>query len=119
MDALYFKSDVKVNSKRIVTGFLSENKIDKKEYALFSKDIESFISFVKKNWNNIIKAGFVFQIYPLKVEYKPIVLNITPSSHGKANSSIIETLYRIRKILHNYRVEVISFSFDGDICSSN
>lgn len=119
VDALYFKPDVHINSKGIVTGFLDNNQIKKKEFDTFSKDINSFIEFIKNNWNNIIKAGFVFQINPLKVSLKPIVLNITPSSNGKANSSIIDMLFEIKSILHNYRVEVISFSFDGDNCYHN
>ena len=45
---------------------------------------------------------------------KPYVIHIVPSAHGKANNQIIEKLYEIKNILHNYRIEIITFSFDGD-----
>lgn len=66
---------------------------------MFFKNIESFIEFVKNNWRNIIKAGFIFQIKPLKANLKPIILNITPSSNGKANS-FSYTCYLIKKIYY-------------------
>lgn len=72
------------------------------------------MNFIKNNWNFIIKAGFVFQLNPLLCIYKPLVLHIIPSTNGKANIHIVEMLYNIRKILHDYRIEVVSFTFDSD-----
>ena len=62
----------------------------------------------------IIKAGFVFQINPFNSLYRPIVLHIISSVNCKANKNIIDTLYKIRKILHNNRIEILSYTFDGD-----
>ena len=39
---------------------------------------------------------------------------IIPKTHGKADSEIINMLFEIKNILHRYRVEIVSFSFDGD-----
>lgn len=46
--------------------------------------------------------------------YKPIVLRIIPKQHGKADSQIVNMLFEIKNILHRCRVEIVSFSFDGD-----
>ena len=114
VDALFFKPDVKIKANGKTSGFLNNNPITKRQFNSFSKDIESFAKFIQENWNNIIRAGFVFQLNPLKNNCNSIVLHIIPHSNGKANSNIIETLYKIKSILRNYRIEIVCFSFDGD-----
>ena len=116
VDALFFKPNIKVNSNGTTSGFLVDPKIDKKQFKIFSKDIENFTKFIQKNWQNIVRAGFVFQLNPLNHFYKSIILHIIPHSNGKANSKTIEILYKIKNILKNYRIEIICFSFDGDNC---
>ena len=119
VDALFFKPDVTVDSTGITSGFENEIQLSKKEYTLFSRDLNSFTKFIKSNWYNIIKSGFVFQMNPLHENLRPIVLYIHPSCNGKSNPLIIDMLYKIRKILHNLRVEIVSFTFDGDNGYSN
>lgn len=113
VDALYFRPDIKVGPNG-VNGFLKNIEVDKKQLTSFENNIEYFISFVRDHWSEIIKAGFVYQINPFFFPIKPIVIHIIPTSHGKANNQIIEKLYTIKNILHNYRIEIMSFSFDGD-----
>lgn len=113
VDALFFRIDIKIGPNG-VEGFITEMQIEKKDISSFQSNIEYFISFVMKNWGNIVKAGFVFQINPLLFPIKPLVIHIVPSAHGKANNQIIEKLYDIKNILHNFRIEIVPFSFDGD-----
>ena len=86
---------------------------------MFSRDLNSFVKFIKSNLYNIIKSGFVFQMNPFHEILKPIALYIHPSCNGESNPLIIDILYKIRKILHNLRVEIVSFTFDGDNGYSN
>lgn len=113
VDALFFRPDISVGPNG-VKGFLKDIQIDKKKFTQYSNDIDYFISFVKQNWSILVKSGFVFQINPLFYQFKPFVIHIIPSSHGKAGKAIIDKLYEIKTILHNFRVEVVAFSFDGD-----
>lgn len=69
VDALFFKPDLKINKEGVTTGMISSCKGDQKTFNLFSRDINSFINFIKNNWNGIIKSGFVFQLNPLNSEY--------------------------------------------------
>ena len=110
----FFIPNLKVGLDGIVSGMVNDLTIEKKEFSLFSRDLNSFVNFIIANWNKIIKSGFVFQLNPLHSQFKPIVLHIKATSTGKANEEIISLLYQIRSILRNYRIEVISFSFDGD-----
>ena len=114
VDALFFKPNVKVKTDGTTSGFTQEIEISKKQFNSFSKDIENFSKFIQENWHLIVRAGFVFQLNPLKNEYKSIILHIIPHSNGKSNSNIINTLFKIKNILHNYRIEIVCFSFDGD-----
>lgn len=118
VDALYFKPDIKVGPNG-VQGFLEDIHVGQKEFSLYSHDIDFFISFVRENWSKVIRSGFVFQINPLFVQFKPFVIHIIQSSHGKASKSIIDMLYEIKNILHNHRIEIVAFSFDGDNAYSN
>lgn len=86
---------------------------------MFSRDLNSFVKFIKSNLYTIIKSGFVFQMNPFHEILKPIALYIHPSCNGESNPLIIDILYKIRKILHNLRVEIVSFTFDGDNGYSN
>ena len=92
VDALYFRPDIKINQKG-VQGFSKDIEIKKTDFNRFSHDIDHFMSFVKSNWKDIIRSGFVYQINPLHVRYKPIVVFIYPSTNGKANNLIIQKLY--------------------------
>ena len=118
VDALYFRPDIKISPKG-VEGFSKDIEISKKDFNKFANDIEYFMSFLKANWKDIIRSGFVFQMNPLDVSYKPIVVFIYPSKNDKANNSIIQKLYEIKSILHNHRIETVSFSFDGDNAYKN
>ena len=89
VDALYFRPDIKISPKG-VEGFSKDIEISKKDFNKFANDIEYFMSFLKANWKDIIRSGFVFQMNPLHVTYKPIVVFIYPSTNGKANNSIIQ-----------------------------
>ena len=114
VDALFFKPDIKIDRNGIVYGMNENIELSKGTYMMFSRNFDTFIEFVRSNWKKILKACFVFQFNPLSCRFKPIVLHIKPCSNGKANDFIINCLYRIREILHNYRIEVVSFAFDGD-----
>lgn len=114
VDALFFKPDVQIDSNGIVSGMNKEYELGKKAFSLFSRDVKSFTNFIQKNWRSIIKSGFVIQLNPFLKIYKPIVLLIIPKPRGKADSEIVNILFEIKNVLHRYRVEVVSFSFDGD-----
>lgn len=77
------------------------------------------MSFVKAIWKDIIRSGFFYQMNPLIVSYKPIVVFIYPSSYGKVNNLIIQKLYEFKNILHNHKTETVSISFDGDNAYKN
>lgn len=85
-----------------MSGFLTEVEVNKKQLTSFSYNIDYFISIVREHWSDIIKAGFVFQIKPFLFPIKPFVIHFVPTTHGKANNQIIEKLYTIKNILHNY-----------------
>lgn len=119
MDALFFKPDIKISQKGIVSGFMNEINLTQKDLKLFTKDLNSFTEFIKSNWKCLIKAAFVFQLNPLLTNYKPIVLYIKSSSNGKATEKTINDLHTIRSILKNYRIEIVSFTFDGDNAFKN
>lgn len=93
VEALFFKPNIKVNSNGTTSGFLVGPEIDKKQFKIFSKDIENFTKFIQKNWQNIVRAGFVFQLNPINHFYKFIILHIIPHSNGKTDSKTIEILY--------------------------
>ena len=114
VDALYFKPNVRIDPRGIVSGLEDQVDLGKSTFTLFSRNLKAFTEYIKNNWKHIIKAGFVFQLNPLYTPYKPIVLHIIPRPHGKADFSIVQMLYEIKNILHRYRVEITTFAFDGD-----
>lgn len=93
---MYFSNGKKDSSKLLK---IMENTFNNNYYIVFLLHIE-MLRYFRSTY--IIKAGFVFQINPFNSLYRPIVLHIISSVNGKANKNIIDTLYKIRKILFNY-----------------
>ena len=104
---MYFSNGKKDSSKllKIMENTFNNKHFNINYYIVFLLHIEMLRYF---RLTYIIKAGFVFQINPFNSLYRPIVLHIIPSVNGKANKNIIDTLYKIRKILFNYRIEILS-----------
>lgn len=67
----------------------------------------------------MIRSGFIFQINPLCFHFRFFVVYIIKGSHRKDNKSLIDMLSEIKSILHNYRVEIVAISFDGDNSYTN
>ena len=118
VDALYFKPDFKITEDDCVSGYGITDELKKTlpsgTFKLFDKSPSALQAFLELNWDRIIKAGFVFQIQPYNVLYKPFVFHIKPSPNGKASEEIVELLQTIREKVLNRRICIKSFAFDGD-----
>ena len=118
VDALYFKPDARITVDNCIEGhaFTDElvNKLPDNSYKYFTENPSSFQAFIELNWEKLIKAGFVFQIQPYDINYKPFVVHVRPAANGKATESIIEALHKIREVVKNRKINIKSFAFDGD-----
>ena len=117
VDALYFKPDVSFTDDGEINGLLFQNSkvsISEKTFSLFTKDPNEMEKFLAVNSNDIIRAGFVFQVQPYDVALKPFIVHIKPSINGKASSEIVDLLKEIRSIAKNRHINIKSFAFDGD-----
>ena len=112
VDAVFFKPEVKISVDKCVKGIL----LTSSEVAETAK-IENYQDmklFLQKHWQSVIKSGFVFQVQPYLLQYKPFVVHIKPASNGKASEDIVNLLHQIRAKLKNRRIVIKSYAFDGD-----
>ena len=118
VDALYFKPDFKISENDCISGAAFNEDIKgslpEGSFSHFDNSPSALQAFLELNWDRIVKAGFVFQIQPYNVRYKPFVVHIKPSPNGKASDEIVELLYKIRDVVKNRRITIKSFAFDGD-----
>ena len=117
VDALYFTPNVQISEDGEITGVDFKNQeqsIIKKAYSLFTKDPLEFQNYLTLNGDKLIRSGFVFQIQPYDIRYKPFVVHIYPSVNGKANSIIIDLLDKVRELAKNRNINIKSYAFDGD-----
>ena len=118
VDALYFKPDFKITEDDCISGMAFTNELKSSlpngSFSHFDQTPSALQAFLELNWDKIIKAGFVFQIQPYSVKYKPFVVHIMPSANGKATEEVINLLDKIREISMKRRIVVKSYAFDGD-----
>ena len=118
VDAIFFKPEAKITVRDCITGTaFSEDlkeKLPDNPFKFFTKNPGDLDKFVNLNWDKIVKAGFVFQIQPYNIKYKPFVIHIKPTANGKANEEIVNLLHEIRDTVKNRRINVKTFAFDGD-----
>ena len=118
VDAICFTPDVKITNDSEVYGidlneefdFYKEHKI----YKSLSEDIGRLETFIKLNWEKVIKSAFVFQVQPYDIRLKPFVIHVFPTPNGKGSDIIISLLDKIRQDLKKWRINIRSFAFDGD-----
>ena len=101
------------------TGAMKKTIIPEDAYKTFTESPEVFESFIRLNYDQVIKAGFVFQIQPYTLDLKPFIVHVYPSANGKANDTIISLLYLIRDEVKKRNVNIRSFAFDGDTAYKN
>ena len=118
VDAIYFDPEVKFCKNGFVEGciFPHDQKvtISQKSFSMFSKDPKQLERFITLNAEHFVRAGFVFQIQPYDIRYKPFVVHIIPSVNGKANKGIIDALEQIRTVAKNRNFIIKTYAFDGD-----
>ena len=117
VDALTFTPDVQIKPNGEIIGMndqAAKRSISKKCHSVFANDTSEFEKFLKLNSDQLIKAGFVFQIQPYNIMLKPFVIHVHPTVNGKSNDKIVSLLHQIRKIAKNRNITVKSFAFDGD-----
>ena len=118
VDALYFKPDFKITEDDCISGMAFTNELKSSlpngSFSHFDQTPSALQAFLELNWDKIIKAGFVFQIQPYNVKYKPFVVHIMPSANGKATEEVVNLLDKIREISMKRRIVVKSYAFDGD-----
>ena len=117
VDALYFTPEVKFTAEGEITGLLindSSRSIAKTAFSLFAEDPNKMKNYLSINGDKLIRSGFVFQVQPYDVQYKPFVVHIFPTVNGKANETIVDKLHKIRDILKNRNIVIRSYAFDGD-----
>ena len=117
VDALYFTPEVKFKEDGEIEGiqFSEVNySISKKALSCFTKNPREIDNFLTLNGDNLIRAGFVFQIQPYDIRFPPFVVHILPSVNGKANDQIVNILHQIRQKLKKRNIVIKSYAFDGD-----
>ena len=116
VDALYFTPNVRINELGEIDGIdpNTEFFVGKKEFKLFTKDPKVLEKFLTLNGDKIIRSGFVFQVQPYNLLFKPFVVHVLPSTNGKASSDVVDILHEVRKICKCRNVNIKSFAFDGD-----
>ena len=123
VDAIYFTPDVSITKDSEVEGIdFGESKgaaVPKNAYKIFTKSPEAFDSFVKLNYDKIVKAGFVFQIQPYDITIQPFVVHILPATNGKANENVVNLLHEIRDTVKKRNINIRSYAFDGDNAYKN
>ena len=113
VDAIAFTQDVKVSADGKITGLKQETS-SSKLFKMFTKDVTQFQKFLDANSEDLIRAGFVFQIQPYDVRLEPFIIHVEATVNGKANQKIVEILHEIRKICKNRNIKIRSYAFDGD-----
>lgn len=123
VDAIYFTPDVTISEdstiKGINFGAQKDVMVPNDSYKVFTKSPECFESFIKLNYEKVIKAGFVFQIQPYNIALKPFVVHVLPSPNGKANENVISILHQIRDEVKKRNINIRSYAFDGDNAYKN
>jgi len=118
VDAIYFTPDVTLTDEAVFTGIDTKGPqallIPPDVFKILSADIKSFDHFLQLQYENIIKAGFVFQIQPYDPRYQSFVVHILPSSSGKSNERVVDLLHEIRNTVKRRNINIKSFAFDGD-----
>lgn len=118
VDALYFKPDARITIDNCIKGSAFTETLQSyfpdNPFEYFSKNPESLQTFINMNWNEIIKAAFVFQVQPFNINYTSFIIHIKPTPNGKASDLIIDLLHEIRNISKNFRINIKSYAFDGD-----
>lgn len=118
VDALYFKPDAEITVDNCISGTAFPQELRKtlpvSPFKYFTENPNSLQNFLELNWDSIIKAGFVFQVQPYNVAYRPFIVHVKPSANGKANDEVVTLLHQIRNELKNRRINVKSYAFDGD-----
>ena len=101
VDAVAFTPEMQITSNGEVKGvnpLTAKTSISPRCFSLFSKDPIELEKFIKANSNEILKAGFVFQVQPYDIMLQPFVIHVYPTVNGKGNETIVELLHKIRKI---------------------
>ena len=117
VDAVAFTPEMQITSNGEVKGvnpLTAKTSISPRCFSLFSKDPIELEKFIKANSNEILKAGFVFQVQPYDIMLQPFVIHVYPTVNGKGNETIVELLHKIRKICKSRNLTVKSYAFDGD-----
>ena len=72
--------------------------LSKNIFNLFKYQTKSFGNFINENSKYILRATFEFQIQHYNLDIKSFVVHLKPTISGKASLSIIDLLFKIRKI---------------------
>ncbi|KAK8840711.1 hypothetical protein M9Y10_030487 [Tritrichomonas musculus] len=108
VDAIYFTRQIEVNQDSIFEGLFLKKEddmlISKNLFKKFYENPNDFLTFLSLNTNKIIKAGFVFQVYPFDVRYSNFIVHVEASINGKANDNICSLLFSIRDALKNKNI---------------
>lgn len=81
---------------------------------MFLKSYDAFQEFIQNNIENALTAAFVFNLQPFNDDIPNLIIHIHPKSNGKADSSIIELLEKIKNTVKSKKVCVKSYAFDAD-----
>ena len=118
VDAICFSPDVKISQESEIFGIEFNEELKKftpdNLYSMFTEDPKALDMFIELNFDSIIKAGFVFQIQPYDVKYKPFVVHVLPAPNGKASTTVVEILHKIREEVEKRNIIIKSYAFDGD-----
>ena len=115
VDVLYFTPNVRINELGEIdcidpnTDFF----VGKKEFRMFTKDPKVLEKFLTLNVYKF-RSGFVFQVQPYNILFKPFVIHVLPSMSGKSRVDVVVILHKVRKIRKCRNINVKSFAFDGD-----
>jgi hypothetical protein len=92
-------------------------KIDDNLSNQFNQQPKAFGAFLKKSWNQVYFALFVFQLQPVKPGFHYIIIHAIPIINGKGASQIVSLLLSSKRQLETeFHFDVCGIAFDDDSC---
>lgn len=113
VDAAYVTPYVKVNRNGKIEGVLNINEVDQTVAETFINNDDSFLDFIKLNYDSIIQAEFGITFAPLNPKLKQFPIACIPSTSGKAT---LELRAKIELIISQIpkNISIIGLGTDGD-----
>jgi hypothetical protein len=117
VDAVAFRPLVTVTDGEVRGPKHLKHLDDHNSFTHFLKDLNAFIEFLHKDWEEAYSSMLVFQIQPIHPSLPCPVIRVYPVEYGKGTQDTVATLLKMKTSLEaQFRSRTVGPAFDGDSC---